>query len=107
MTAGHGSGIAGFAMRFAHAFSGWWIMRIATGGISHETSTQVASGTTMRDFENGFGLFRGPVVVNRFRRTNTCTGGFIDGAAAHVFQLIPLLWTFAYPGGLIRRDDYE
>ena len=82
-------------------------MRIATGGICHETSTLVATATTMRDFENGFGLFRGPEVLKRFRGTNTCTGGFIDGAVAHGFELIPLLWTSAYPGGLIRRDDYE
>src|SRR5437899_1076799 len=82
-------------------------MRIVTGGISHETSTQVDTRTTLRDFENGFGLFRGPEVLQRFKGANTCTGGFIDGGAAHGFELVPLLWAFAYPSGLIRRDDYE
>src|SRR5436190_2626375 len=81
-------------------------MRVATGGISHETSTFAPTPTTLRDFEMGFGLFRGEAVVERFRGTNNCTGGFIAGAEHHGFELVPLLWTFAYPGGLIPRADY-
>ncbi len=34
-------------------------MRIAIGGISHETTTFVSSSTHVRDFEAGMGLFRG------------------------------------------------
>src|SRR5437899_1339066 len=82
-------------------------MRIATGGISHETSTFAPRPTTRRDFETGLGLFRGQALVERFRGTNNCTGGFIAGADKHGFELVPLLWTFAYPGGLIPRADYE
>lgn len=82
-------------------------MRIATGGISHETSTFAPTPTTARDFETGLGLFRGRDIVERFRGTNNCTGGFIDGAARHGFDLLPLLWTFAYPGGLIARSAYD
>lgn len=82
-------------------------MRIAIGGISHETSTFVERPTTLRDFESGFGLFRGPEIVQRFRGANICTGGFLDGAATLGFEAVPLLWTFAYPGGLIRREDYD
>src|SRR5262245_41029134 len=81
-------------------------MRIATGGISHETSTFASTPTTLRDFETGLGLFRGGDILTRFRGTNNCTGGFINGADKHGFELVPLLWTFAYPGGLIPRDDY-
>ena len=73
----------------------------------HETSTFVKTPTTLHDFENGFGLFRGEQIVDRLRGTNNCVGGFIDGAQEHGFELIPLLWTFAYPSGLIRREDYE
>ncbi len=82
-------------------------MRIATGGISHETSTFAPTPTTLRDFETGLGLYRGTDIVERFRGTNNCTGGFITGAERHGFELMPLLWTFAYPGGLIRRGDYD
>ena len=69
-------------------------MRIATGGISHETSTFAVTPTTLDDFAHGLGLFRGPAIVERFRGTNNCTGGFIAGADQHGFQLVPLLWTF-------------
>jgi microcystin degradation protein MlrC len=82
-------------------------MRIATGGILHETSTFIPTPTTRREFENGFGMFRGPEVIEHFRGTNICTGGFIDGAAEHGFELVPLMWTFPYPSGLIRRADYD
>ena len=40
-------------------------MRIITGGISHETSTFAPTPTTLREFETGFGLFRGTAVVER------------------------------------------
>src|ERR1051325_8250772 len=82
-------------------------MRIATGGISHETSTFAHTPTTLRDFETGIGCFRGGDIVTRFRGANNCTGGFITGADRHGFELIPLLWTFAFPGGLIPRADYD
>jgi microcystin degradation protein MlrC len=82
-------------------------MRIATGCIGHETSTFIPTPTTRRDFEGGFGFYRGPAIFDRFRGANTCTGGFIDGAAQHGFELVPLLWTFPYPSGLIVREVYE
>lgn len=82
-------------------------MRIAAGGISHETSSFAPTPTTLHEFEHGFGLFRGQAMLERFRGTNNCTGGFIDGADKHGFELVPLLWTFAYPGGTIPRADYD
>lgn len=81
-------------------------MRIAIGGISHETSTFVATPTTRGEFETGFGLYRGQELMDRFRGSNTCTGGFIDAAHRQGVELVPLLWTFAYPGGLIPQLDY-
>lgn len=81
-------------------------MRIAIGGVLHETSTFANTPTTLADFESGFGLYRGPEILKRFTGTNICTGGFIDGAARHKFDLVPLLWGFAYPSGLIRSADY-
>jgi microcystin degradation protein MlrC len=82
-------------------------MRIALGGISHETTTFIDSRTTLADFEHGFGLYRGQEVVERFRGANMCTGGFLAGAEQYGFEPVPLLWTFAYPGGLIERRTYD
>jgi microcystin degradation protein MlrC len=82
-------------------------MRIAIGGISHETSSFAVVPTRLVDFESGLGLYRGEEILHRFAGTNICTGGFIDGAKSHGFELVPLLWGFAYPSGLIDRADYE
>lgn len=82
-------------------------MRIAIGGISHETSSFAKKPTTLADFESGFGLYRGPEIISRFTGSNICTGGFIEGAKAFEFEVEPLLWGFAYPSGLIVRKDYE
>lgn len=82
-------------------------MRIVVGGISHETSSFSVRKTTIADFESGFGLYRGDEILRRFTGTNICTGGFIDGGKAYKFEVVPLLWGFAYPSGLIVREDYE
>ena len=82
-------------------------MRIATGGIFHETSTLVVTRTSMREFQFDRGIIRGDDMITRFRGTNVCTGGFITGAERHGFELVPLLRASAFPGGLILRDDYE
>lgn len=81
-------------------------MRVAFGGISHETSTFSKTPTTRADFSNGFGLFRGDEVLKRFRGANICTGGFIEQLERQGDQLAPLLWCFAYPSGLIVAADY-
>ncbi|MFT7638917.1 MAG: microcystin degradation protein MlrC [Pirellulaceae bacterium] len=82
-------------------------MRIAIGGISHETSTFAETRTRIEDFESGFGLFRGSELIERFQDANICAGGFIDGGKKHGFEVVPLLWGFAYPSGLIVRSDYD
>jgi microcystin degradation protein MlrC len=82
-------------------------MRIATGGIIHETSTLVETRTTSEDFEFGRGIIRGDAIIDHFRGTNVCTGGFITGADTFGFELIGLLRASAFPGGLILREDYD
>ena len=82
-------------------------MRIAMGGILHETSTFLPQPTTRADFEQGFGLYRGEAIASRFRGANMCIGGFFDAAEAEGFEPAPLLWGFAYPSGVVARADYE
>ncbi|HZN34998.1 MAG TPA: M81 family metallopeptidase, partial [Pirellulaceae bacterium] len=81
-------------------------MRIAVGGILHETSTFLPQTTGVEDFAAGFGLFRGAAVRERFAGANMCIGGFFDAAESCGFDAVPLLWGFAYPSGLIRNADY-
>ncbi len=82
-------------------------MRIAIGGILHETSTFVDTTTTRADFESNTGTARGEEILATFAGTNVCTGGYLDGAKAYDFEPVPLLRASAWPGGLIPRADFE
>src|ERR1700690_1286133 len=82
-------------------------MRILTGGVLHETSTFATGTTTLRDFDAGKGVLRGNAFFDTFRGANFCPGGFLDGAAKHGFELVPLLWTFATPSALVERASYD
>jgi microcystin degradation protein MlrC len=57
-------------------------MRVAFGGILHETSTFAPTPTTVQKFIDGFGIYRGAEILDRFRGSNICTGGFIASPTA-------------------------
>lgn len=82
-------------------------MRIAIGGIIHETSTFVRTRTTLADFEGSRGITRGEEILTTYAGTNVCTGGFLEGARRFDFEPVPLIRADAWPGGLIPRADYE
>jgi microcystin degradation protein MlrC len=82
-------------------------MRIAVGGILHETATFIDRRTTRLDFEQGHGLFAGGQMIEHFAQANLCIGGFIEAGASQGFEVVPLLWTFAWPAGLVQRADYD
>lgn len=81
-------------------------IRIAIGGVLHETSTCVDTPTTMHDFEHDRGIIRGTDMLERFRGTNVCSGGFIDVLEEEGVEIVPLLRASAFPAGLIDADDY-
>ncbi len=85
-------------------------MRIATGGICHETNT-FAEGTTRLDDFLGSGrapgVLVGEQVVATFRGTSTCTGAFVAGAEELGFELVPLIWAVAQPSGTVEQAAYE
>jgi len=74
-------------------------MRIVTGAFSHETSTFTPVPTDRASYESRFGFLRGEEVLTTFRDTNTPTGGFIEGADAHDFELIPSIYAEPHPSG--------
>ncbi len=82
-------------------------MRIVTGCISHETSTFTPVATTWESFFERFGDVRGPAILDKFRGTNTPTGGFIAGADAHGFTLIPTIFAVAHPSGPAPRAVFD
>ncbi|MHB8995479.1 MAG: M81 family metallopeptidase [Armatimonadota bacterium] len=85
-------------------------MRIAIAGFAHETNTFADGLTTLEDFQRagGFpGLMSGQDVVDSLRNAATCTGGYITAAeAAGDVELVPLLWTFAQPSGLVAQAAF-
>lgn len=82
-------------------------MRIVTGCISHETSTFTPVPTSRESFYERFGEVRGTDIMTTFRGTNTPTGGFIDGAEFHGFELIPTIMAEPHPSGPAPRSVFD
>ena len=70
-------------------------MRIASGGVQHETNTFSDVPTTLADFQRDSGcgpdFSGGEILEQRFADTGTIHGGYLAGAAEAGIELIPLL----------------
>ena len=82
-------------------------MRIVTGAISHETSTFTPVPTTRESYDERFGFLRGAEILETFRGSNTPIGGFIEGADAHGFELIPTIVAEPHPSGPTPKDLFD
>ena len=81
-------------------------MRIATGGISHETSTFTLLQTDLDSFRER-GYLHGAEITETFAGTNTPIGGFMEGAAAHGFEIVPIMFAEAHPSGPVSRALFD
>ena len=82
-------------------------MRVATGGISHETSTFTTVPTTRENFAERSGYLRGTEMLDKFHGVNTPIGGFIASAAENDFELVPAIFAEAWPSGPVPRTDFD
>lgn len=83
-------------------------MRIATGAISHETSTFTPVETTWVSYrDERFGYLHGTEIIDKFRGSNTPMGGFIEGAEAHGFELLPTVFAEPHPSGPTPRVIFD
>lgn len=86
-------------------------MRIASGGVQHETNTFSDTPTTLAEFLQdsncGPELSGGEVIFSRFRGTGSIHGGYIAGAAEAGFELLPLLCARAQPSGIIEQSAFD
>jgi microcystin degradation protein MlrC len=80
-------------------------MRIAIGGISHETNTFCAAKTEFADFERS-GMLRGQAIVDTFRGVRSDPGGMIDAAERLGIEVAPTFLTGTEPSGTISHDAY-
>jgi microcystin degradation protein MlrC len=80
-------------------------MRIAVGGIFHETNTFVADPTTLADFR-AYQFAAGPDLLG-WRSTRSEIGGFLTGCAARDWDPVPSLFAAALPAGLVDHAAFE
>ncbi|HEU5423958.1 MAG TPA: M81 family metallopeptidase [Nitrolancea sp.] len=81
-------------------------MRIAIGGISHESSTFATVPTALPDFEQR-SLNEGDLLLQKYRGTHTHLGGFIDAARDCAYEVVPTLFASATPGGPVTAEATE
>jgi microcystin degradation protein MlrC len=82
--------------------------RIAIAGFQHETNTFAPILTPYETFRDGGAwpaLCTGQDVIDTLSGLNLPMGGFID--EGDDFDLVPILWTFAEPGGYVTDDAFD
>ncbi|MFP6603844.1 MAG: M81 family metallopeptidase [Pirellulaceae bacterium] len=86
-------------------------MKIASGGVQHETNTFSDTPTTLSDFQRDSGcgpdFSGGEVLEERFAGTGTIHGGYLAGAAELDVELLPLLSARAQPAGRVEQVAYD
>ena len=78
-------------------------MRIAIGGIMHESNTFNPSLTTLPDFS----VQRCDEIAVWWAKAHHEVGGFLEGAARFDFEPVPLLMASATPGGPVSAPAFE
>ena len=78
-------------------------MRIAIGGIQHESNTFSSAKTTFADF----GVQRGAEILDEWGPSQHEMGGFIEGASRFGFEIYPTLMAVAMPAGAVTNDALD
>ena len=81
-------------------------MRIAIGGISHETNTFSSIATDLAQFQRRV-VLRGEALLRASRGAGNVLGGIVDTASALGWEIVPLLFASATPSGKVRRGTFE
>jgi microcystin degradation protein MlrC len=81
-------------------------MRIAIGGISHETNTFSTLPTDLSLFERR-GVHGGEALIPAFAGTKTIVGGFLDGARSEGFEVVPTMLAEAAPSGTVTAEAFD
>lgn len=86
-------------------------MRIACGGVQHETNTFATVPTTLADFVRdsacGPDFFGGDALKELYRNSGTIHGGYIAGAEQAGFELLPLICAHAQPAGIVQDEAFN
>jgi microcystin degradation protein MlrC len=82
------------------------MMRVAVGGILHESNTFSDQPTTRRHFEAG-SLAEGAELIGVWRDAHHEVGGFLEGANRLGLNAVPTLMAWATPGGPVEDPMIE
>ena len=77
-------------------------MRIAIGGLLHETNTFSRVPTTLGDFMRTH--LEGEEILERRAGTKSALGGYIDAARDFAFEAVPTFWAATAPGGTVTAE---
>ncbi len=80
-------------------------MRIAIGGLMHESNTFSSGSTTLSSFEAG-GLEVGEGILTRWGQAHHEVGGFFRGAERYGFEPVPTLMAWATPSGPLTAETH-
>ncbi len=80
-------------------------MRIAIGGIVHETNTYAVQSFGMTTMES-FDVSRGDRML-RYENARTYVGGMINACRERDYELVPVFHAFAQPSGTIEAETYR
>jgi microcystin degradation protein MlrC len=80
-------------------------MRVAVGGISHETNTFCRGESTLDNFKER-SWAEGQQIIDNSRGVRNYIGGIIDAAETLGIELVPTFFTSATPSATISADTY-
>ncbi len=81
-------------------------LRVAVSGLYHETNTFAPGKTTLADFQQEW-MKGKEAFYSRYEGTRTSMGGVIDAAQQENVELVPGLYTYATPGGMVEEDAVD
>lgn len=81
-------------------------MKIAVGGVFHETNTFSSMPTGWKQFET-CALARGMDIIEQYQNTRGSLGGIIHAAEEYGLEIVPILYAGAVPGGIVDDGVFE
>lgn len=80
--------------------------RIGLIGIYHESNTFIDQVTTMQNFKEGHLIF-GKDILTEYKPSYHEIGGIIEGLNQPEFELVPIMYASATPGGIIDKKTSD
>jgi microcystin degradation protein MlrC len=81
-------------------------MRVAVGGIYHESNTFCSQPMTLERFAESQ-LHYGAEVLQYWRGTCSEMSGFLEGAVQYGFEIVPTLMAWGMPSGAVTAETFE